>query len=80
MPHPVSGLCAAVSRTRLGQLNDWSRNLTLVTALRKAILQSPSPPICLCLSDQSLLPLLAAKLGAGKVSASVFVLVWVRSH
>ncbi|XP_048514187.1 protein arginine N-methyltransferase 7 isoform X2 [Athalia rosae] len=54
----------AYSRTRIGQLNDSSRNAKYIQVLERKI--TPES-ICLCLSDGCLLGLAAAKLGAKKV-------------
>ena len=54
----------AYSRTRIGELNDKKRNDKYLQALKKKI--NPET-ICLCISDGSLLGLVAAKLGAKKV-------------
>jgi protein arginine N-methyltransferase 7 len=67
MPDPTCGIHLAVSRSRLGQMNDPSRNSTLMASLKKAIAGLDAPPTCLCLSELSLMPLLACKLGAAKV-------------
>lgn len=70
MPQPTTGIHLAVSRSRLGQINDPLRNNVLVSAVKKALRESDSNPedlTCLCLSEQSLLPLIAAGLGAGRV-------------
>lgn len=56
----------AVSRTRLGQLNDDRRNLIYLQALEKVV---GSDTVCLTLGDCCLLGLMAAKLGARKVYA-----------
>lgn len=53
----------AYSRTRIGQLNDMSRNKKYIQALRKKI---TSNSVCLCLSDGCLLALAIARMG-GKV-------------
>ncbi|XP_072746127.1 protein arginine N-methyltransferase 7 isoform X1 [Anoplolepis gracilipes] len=62
-PRPVCDCNAhiAYSRTRIGQLNDMTRNKKYVQALRKKI---TSNSVCLCLSDGCLLALAAAKMGA----------------
>ncbi|GLV34020.1 Arginine methyltransferase 7 [Carabus blaptoides fortunei] len=58
------GLHFVFSRTRIGQLNDSRRNKKYLAVLRNKI--TPDT-ICLCLSEGSLLGLLAAKMGAKKV-------------
>ncbi len=71
MPSPTPGLHLAVSRARLGQMNDNGRNAALVGALRKVLGGGDGGPgasrSLLCLGGSSLLPLLAARLGAGRV-------------
>ncbi|KAL5021846.1 hypothetical protein ScPMuIL_001001 [Solemya velum] len=54
------------SRTRLGMLNDEHRQETYCRALRKCV---DSDTVCVSLGDGSLLPLMAARLGAKKVFA-----------
>jgi len=66
MPHPAdAGIHLAVGRTRLGQINSRDRNQKLASALEKLIdthLQgnlSSSPDLnVLCLSEQSILPVI----------------------
>ncbi|KAK7114180.1 hypothetical protein V1264_000285 [Littorina saxatilis] len=60
------GLHIALSRQRLAMLGDPVRNNTYLTVLTKHITSSS---VCLCISDGSLLSLMAAKLGAKKVFA-----------
>lgn len=67
MPEPQSGIHLAVSRQRLGQINDVSRNRTIVSCLKKQLGASQR---CLFLGESSLVPLMAAKLGASKVFVS----------
>ena len=68
MPDPTGGIHLAVSRTRLGQINDAARNGVLVKALKTALKSvQKANPTCLFLSELSLMPILAAKLGAGQV-------------
>ena len=68
MPMPSPGIHLAVSRTRLGQINDAARNGVLVKALKAALKSvQKANPTCLFLSELSLMPILAAKLGAGQV-------------
>uniref|UniRef100_A0A8C3UYG9 Protein arginine N-methyltransferase n=1 Tax=Catharus ustulatus TaxID=91951 RepID=A0A8C3UYG9_CATUS len=52
------------NRPRLGELNDQNRTQQYVRALRK-VLKTDS--VCLCISDGSLLPMLAQYLGAKQV-------------
>ena len=54
----------AVSRNRLGQLNDQDRNEKLISVLEKVV---HDETVCLVLSDCSLLSLMIAQLGAKKV-------------
>ncbi|KAK6185183.1 hypothetical protein SNE40_007471 [Patella caerulea] len=60
------GIHTTISRTRIGMMNDVKRNQVFISALKKNL--SPSS-ICLCISDGSLLSLIAAQLGAKKVFA-----------
>ena len=62
MPDPKPGIHMAVSRTRLGQLNDESHNATLVNAVKRTLENSQKCSKILVLSEQSLLPLIVAKL------------------
>lgn len=64
MPLCVCGAHIACSRTRVGMLNDKSRNSCFAEALLKVV---DEDSVCLCISDESLLPIIAAKLGASKV-------------
>ena len=61
---PTGGIHLAVSRPRLGQINDSSRNEKLDRAFKKIVEtfaeEHERLPNCLCLSEQSLLPLMAA--------------------
>ncbi|KAG1701356.1 Protein arginine N-methyltransferase 7 [Nymphon striatum] len=52
------------SRTRVGMLNDQTRNDKYINILKKIISKNTT---CLCISDGSLLPIMAAKLGAKHV-------------
>ena len=64
MPHPQSGIHLAVSRTRLGQLNDQDYNAKLTKATKTLIdekRKSKESVNVLILSEQSLLPLIASK-------------------
>ena len=56
----------AVSRPRLGQLNDNERNQKYLKALEKVV---GSDTVCLTLGDGCLLGLIVAKLGSQKVYA-----------
>ncbi len=67
MPEPKAGIHLAASRSRLGQINDPARNAKLVAAVGAAMAKAPPNPVCLCVSELSLLGLMACKLGAGKV-------------
>ncbi len=64
MPMPTGGIHLAVSRPRLGQINDSSRNEKFVGAFRKVfrdfVAEHGRLPNCLCLSEQSMLPIVAA--------------------
>jgi len=66
LPNPNPGVHLAMSRTRLGQINSQTRNSKYSTVLNKIITANPDCTI-LCLSDQSVLGLIAAKLGAKDV-------------
>lgn len=66
MPNPTPGIHLAVSRSRLGQINDPTRNGILVEALRELLSGRPN---CLCLGELSLLPLMAARLGSRVAAA-----------
>ncbi|CAK9803941.1 Protein arginine N-methyltransferase 7 [Anthophora plagiata] len=54
----------AYCRTRIGQLNDHTRNKKYIEALKKKI---TSDTVCLCLTDGCLLGLAAITLGAKKI-------------
>ncbi|XP_076243274.1 arginine methyltransferase 7 isoform X2 [Calliopsis andreniformis] len=58
------GIHVAYCRTRIGQLNEQTRNEKYIKALEKKI---TSDTVCLCLSDGCLLSLVASKLGAKKI-------------
>ena len=67
MPDPQPGIHLAVSRTRLGQLNDQEYNAKLTNAVRSIIAQQDSEfnskdLKVFVLSEQSLLPLIVAKI------------------
>jgi len=66
MPSPSAGVHMAMSRTRLGQINNVDRNSKYASVLTKLVSSNPDGTI-LCLSEQSVLALMAAKLGASKV-------------
>ena len=59
MPHPKSGVHLAVSRTRLGQMNDSDYNAKLFQAADEIILEQ-NPQKILVLSEQTFLPLILA--------------------
>lgn len=63
-PHCSCGLHNLCSHTRLAMLNDDARNEKYSAALQKVI--TPET-VCLCVGNGSMLPLMAAKLGAKKV-------------
>ena len=86
MPRPNGGIHLAVSRPRLGQINDSARNKKFARAFKKTfrsfVKEHHRLPNCLCLSELSMLPIMAAaelnsceKLGAKKVkrAAKIFV-------
>jgi len=66
MPSPSAGVHMAMSRTRLGQINNQDRNEKFAAVLAKIVSANPDGTV-LCLSEQSVLALMAAKLGATKV-------------
>ncbi|NWW36427.1 ANM7 methyltransferase, partial [Panurus biarmicus] len=74
---PVCRCCAHVlwNRPRFGELNDQTRTLQYIKSLRK-VLKTDS--VCLCISDGSLLPVLAHYLGAKQVQ--YFVLFFRTLH
>lgn len=63
-PHCSCGLHNLCSRSRLAMLNDDARNAKYAAALRRVV---TGQSVCLCVGNGSLLPLMAAKLGAKKV-------------
>lgn len=63
-PVCTCGAHTVFSRTRIGILNDLHRRNSYLKILKRLL--TPDS-ICLCLDDASLLPLVAAKLGAKKV-------------
>ncbi|KAK2140166.1 hypothetical protein LSH36_1457g00024 [Paralvinella palmiformis] len=63
-PTCTCGGHVACSWTRLGMLNDNERNNRYIECLKQVI---TNETVCLSISDGSLLPLIAAKLGAKKV-------------
>ena len=67
LPSPEPGLHLAMSRTRLGQVNSRTRNNTMAAVLRKMIRSGRAEDKILVISEQSILSLLAAKLGASNV-------------
>ncbi len=60
------GLHVTCSHTRLGLMNDEDRNQKLIQVLQETVNEDS---VCLSVSDGSLLPFMAAKLGAKKVFA-----------
>lgn len=67
MPHPQSGIHLAVSRTRLGQLNDQDYTSKLMQAVKSAIDSHKNENTkILVLSEQTFLPLIASKLLGNK--------------
>jgi len=67
LPSPQPGIHLAMSRTRLGQINSQARNEVLAAAVRKMIRAGGEEETILVISEQSLLGLLAARLGARNV-------------
>jgi len=68
LPDPQPGLHLAMSRTRLGQVNNKSRNEKFVKNIKQLILNSNKNKTVLVISEQSLLGLMVAKLGAENVN------------
>uniref|UniRef100_A0A1E1X2Q1 Protein arginine N-methyltransferase n=1 Tax=Amblyomma aureolatum TaxID=187763 RepID=A0A1E1X2Q1_9ACAR len=64
VPECLCSLHVALSRSRIGMLNDESRNVKYTAALRKVI--NPES-VCLYIGSLSMLPLMALKLGAKTV-------------
>ncbi|KAH9515598.1 Protein arginine N-methyltransferase 7 [Bulinus truncatus] len=64
LPPCTCGLHVTFSRSRIGQINEVARNNLLIKHLQKHI---TCDTVCLVISDGSLLPLFAARLGAKKV-------------
>ena len=67
MPMPKAGIHTCVSRTRLGQINDPQRNEKYITSFRKMLRkyvtqQKNLPKNILCISELTLLPLIAGVL------------------
>ena len=63
MPEPQSGIHLAVSRTRLGQLNDQEYNAKLTNAVKNIIAKQEKANLkVFVLSEQSLLPLIVSKI------------------
>ena len=67
MPMPQAGIHTCVSRTRLGQINDQQRNEKYIISLRKMLRkyvtkQKNLPTNILCVSELTLLPLIAGVL------------------
>lgn len=66
MPRPTCGVHLALSRTRLGQINDTQRNEKYVGAMKKAIDRFHSEekrwPNCFSANQLSLIPLMAGSL------------------
>ncbi|GFO00204.1 protein arginine N-methyltransferase 7-like [Plakobranchus ocellatus] len=63
-PVCTDGLHVAFSRTRLGQINSKKRNQVFIDAIKEHVTEDS---VCLVVSDGSLLPLMAAGLGAKQV-------------
>ncbi|XP_029637505.1 protein arginine N-methyltransferase 7 [Octopus sinensis] len=66
LPVCSCGIHLTYGRNRLGMLNDSVRNQVYVNELKKVINKDT---VCLSIGDGSLIPLIAAKLGAKKVFA-----------
>lgn len=64
VPKCLCSLHAAFSRSRIGMLNDASRNAKYTAALQKLINRES---VCLCIGSFNMLPLMALKLGAKTV-------------
>ena len=67
LPSPQPGIHLAMSRTRLGQINSQARNNIMAAAVRKMIRAGGEEETILVISEQSVLGLLAARLGASNV-------------
>merc|ERR1719270_2964247 len=66
LPSPEPGLHLAMSRTRLGQVNNEARNRVFSRAIKKLLRPKDSGTV-LVISEQSLLGLMVARLGAENV-------------
>ena len=63
MPDPQVGINTAISRTRLGQINDEKHLSILVNAVNRIFQAGQNPSkILIFLSDQSILPLIVSKI------------------
>ena len=64
MPMPTGGIHLAVSRPRLGQIRDPTRNQKMIRAFKKVVAnfvkENNRLPNCLCLSELTMLPIVAA--------------------
>ena len=67
LPNPEPGLHLAMSRTRLGQVNNKERNEKFVKNIKHVLENSNKDKTVLVISEQSLLGLMVAKLGAENV-------------
>ena len=89
MPMPKAGIHTCVSRTRLGQINDSQRNDKYITSLRKMLRkyvtqQKNLPKNILCISELTLLPLIAgvliSELDTQEKTDKVRIFVYESSH
>ena len=82
MPMPSPGIHLAVSRQRLGQINEGDRNRTLADAITDGVERVKAKNAvgekirCLCISELSLLPLMAARLGVDEVRIGLDIYCW----
>lgn len=67
LPDPEPGLHLAMSRARLGQVNSQMRNKTFANAIKKLLNSVDKEKTVIVISEQSLLGLMVAKLGAKNV-------------
>ena len=67
MPDPQVGINTAISRTRLGQINDEKHLSILVNAVNRIFQAGQNPSkILIFLSDQSILPLIVSKIAQNR--------------
>jgi protein arginine N-methyltransferase 7 len=67
MPPSTPGIHLAVSRSRLGQINDLEHITTLIKAIKKVPFCEDKQKKAFVLSEQTILPIILAKLFKGKV-------------